>query len=84
MSSLKGLVLEAEKLQKKASTIQLSTDNSSPVGTNWSQQRLDEFADEYHLWYAESLAILPNDLEDQFRTKPRHDLLDRYLSYLLD
>ena len=68
MSSLRELVLEANKLEKKAGTIQLSTNDNSPVGTNWSQQRLDEFADEYHLWYAEGLAILPNDLKDQFRT----------------
>ena len=67
MSSLKDLVLEAEKLEKRASSIQLSTGDDSPVGTNWSQQGISEFADEYHLWYAECLAILPNDLKDQFR-----------------
>jgi hypothetical protein len=68
MSSLEDLISEAERLEKKASTIQLSTIDGSPVGTNRSSQGISQFADEYHLWYANCLATLPDDLKERYRS----------------
>ena len=55
MSLLEDLVLEAKELDTRAKKIQISTGNASVVGTNWSVRGIDEFANEYYIWYANCL-----------------------------
>ncbi len=81
MNTLEDLILEAEKLEKEASTIQIST-GSSPVGSNWSKESISQFVEEYHTWYANCLANLPEDLKDKFRSayeKPSWVCIKRFL-----
>lgn len=80
MSVLEDLLLEAQELDKGAGTIQIS--KGLPQGSNWSQEDISQFVNRYHVWYANSLANLPEDLKEKFRAAyeaPPHLCIKRFL-----
>ena len=68
MSDWDELVHKSKKLEDAASKLQTmdTSANEIPKSSHLSTEEIDQLTNDYHSWYGDCLALLPDDLKDKF------------------